>query len=402
MMDDYIIELAEKERDGFLNGKRLQNSILPGRTPGEEVAETNSTQLLSWSDFLQLNIDDEEWLIEGILRPGWLGVLGGHGKQGKTTLTMHLLNAIRLGGKFISSCQSSPVIYVNCEMSPYDAKQLIKDVVGDTESDGEEAVIINQPPIPLKLEWVEKILSERKKPGVCVIDSFRGAFLLGGDTENQAGTVGVILRKLQNIARKTKWTIIIIHHFRKSGTGEALDLAGSGEWLSAPDVILTWDRPNFLQPGTLKLTGRIPPVEPFSINVTREKISVLGTVSFQEADSQRQRVLQMLTSEWATSEEVVSALSDIPAATVRRRLNDLYETSRIERYGKGVKGDSHKWRIKEEITSSLDNTNQKPCYACRSTRFWRRHDGGLVCNTCHPALNEESVKEWIVVEDYEA
>lgn len=400
MTDDHIIELALQERDRYLNTNRIQHSIPPETIPGNSLAETNASSFISWKEFIeQEDTDSESWLIEGILRQGWLAVIGGHGKQGKTTLAMHMLNALRLGETFMSSCQPVPVIYINCEMSPHDARDLIKEVVGELENEGEKSIIINQPQIPLSLDWLEKTLSGQEKSGVCVIDSFRGAFLLGGDTENQAGTVGVLLRKLQNIARKTGWTIILIHHFRKAGKGDALDLAGSGEWLSAPDVILTWDRPHFLEPGTLKFTGRIPPIEPLSINLTRNSISFMGTVSFQESDSQRKRILDLLTDEWSTTDEIIKSLPDIPAATVRRRLKQLYTTNKIERGGKGVRDDAHKWkRIGNDLSSNKENT-QEPCYSCGSLKFWETKNGTINCFICHPPPSEESVKSWIDYND---
>jgi DNA-binding Lrp family transcriptional regulator len=45
-----------------------------------------------------------------------------------------------------------------------------------------------------------------------------------------------------------------------------------------------------------------------------------------------------------TAEEIAEA-TEIPAATVRKRLSELHEDGRIERVGKGVRNSPHRWRM---------------------------------------------------------
>lgn len=340
----------EKHRLVFLGGTNDQNSIPPVKTPELPVAETNyqpySPRILSWEEFVNQASEKQEWIIERILRPGWLAVLGGHGKQGKTTLAIHLLNALSQGLPFINNTIAVPAIHLNFEMGESDLRELVK-VVSLNSPLKANAKIINQIPTPFDLKWLESLLSNEELPGVCVIDSFRAAFMLSGDSENQAGTVGYILRSIQAIARKTKWSIIIIHHFRKSGTGEALDLAGSGEWLSAPDVIYTWTCPKPKEPGILSITGRVEPIDSLSIRLTREKIEYLGTVIGQTIESERQKVLEALTENSQTSDGIAEII-ELPASTVRKRLEELFKVGRIDRLGEGKKGNPYTWQLKEQ------------------------------------------------------
>ena len=353
MNDDYIIKQAEQERDEFLRSRRTsQNSIPPLETPGISVAETNysdsnSSKILTWEEFINQPVKKQSWIIEGVLRSGWLAVLGGHGKQGKTTLAIHLLNALSQGLPFFSNTLAVPAIHLNFEMGVGDLKELIKTVSNDSAL-RENAKIINYLPIPLDLNRLESLLAKEELPGVCVIDSFRAAFMLASDTENQAGTVGTILRTLQAIARKTGWTIIVIHHSRKSGTGEALDLAGSGEWLAAPDVIYTWNCPKPKEPGILTITGRVSPIEPLSIRLSREKIEFLGTVIEQTIESERKRVLDNLTEKPQTSDEIAES-TQLPASTVRKRLEELFQSTLVVRTGEGKRGSPYLWfKVTEE------------------------------------------------------
>lgn len=349
-MKDPIIEQAERERDEYLKQRNLEKHSFPHHQTlelprAESNIETYYPKILNWEEFINQQSSDQGWIIEDLLRPGWLAVLGGHGKQGKTTLAIHLLNYLSQGKQFINNTLAVPVIHLNFEMGEDDIRELVNAVSLDSEV-RENAKIVNQIPSPLDLSWLESLLVNQELPGVCVIDSFRAAFMLTGDSENQAGTVGVILRKLQAIARKTKWSILVIHHFRKSGTGEALDLAGSGEWLSAPDVIYTWSRPKTKKPGTLAITGRVSPAEPLAIQLSREKLDFLGTVDESESDAERQLILDNLTHELSKSDDLAEILN-LPNSTVRKRLGELLTQNKVERQGEGKKNNPFLWRKKD-------------------------------------------------------
>lgn len=339
-----------EERKKALNSMGV-NSIPPARTLGIPVAETNTEiyqpQVFTWEEFVNQPSNEQDWIIKGILRPGWLAVLGGHGKQGKTTLALHLLNALSQGQQFINNTIALPAIHLNFEMGESDIRELLKTISLNSPLKS-NAKIINLIPAPLNLIWLESLLAKEELAGVCVIDSFRAAFMLSGDTENQAGTVGNILRKLQAIARKTKWSIIVIHHFRKSGTGEALDLAGSGEWLSAPDVIYTWSCPKAQEPGILNITGRVSPFEPLSLKLSREKIEFLGTVVQQTIESERQKVIESLTENPQKSDEIAE-VAELPSSTVRKRLDELFKTGEVKRTGEGKRGNPYLWMVNPDL-----------------------------------------------------
>lgn len=326
--------------------KRAQYAIPHSETLEITHAETNFVpQILSWKEFVDQEGEEQSWLIKDIFRPGWLGVLAGHGKIGKSTMAFHLLVALNKGLTFLSDCQRVPVTYINCEMGLSDLRDLIKAVTNNSP-DSDTAQIITQVSIPLDFNWLESYLSIQPIPGVCVIDSFRGAFRLRDDKENQNGAVGNILRSLQTIARRTVWTIIVIHHLRKSGKGDMLDLAGGGEWNSAPDVILTWSCPNSKEPGTLNIIGRVPPHDPYAIKLSRESIEFLGTVSENLAGEERKIILDSLTGEESTSNELAKT-TKIPEPTVRKRLTELLNHGSVKRSGEGKKGDPYLWLLNE-------------------------------------------------------
>src|SRR5690606_26158180 len=109
------------------------------------------------------------WLIEGILRPGWMGVLGGHPKSGKTTLVAHMLRSLRRGEPFLGF-KTQPVsnlLYVSYEMAIVDLVELFQDVFGDVPEEWPHVLL--DPPRPLESNELKTYLE--LEPGVLVIDS---------------------------------------------------------------------------------------------------------------------------------------------------------------------------------------------------------------------------------------
>src|SRR5262249_2617853 len=152
-----------------------------------------------------------------------------------------------------------------------------------------------------------------------VIDSFRGAFKLKAEQENQSGEAGTILRRLQEIGVKTGWLIVVIHHHKKNTDAEGADkLSGTSDFGAAPDVIWTWSRPaNHLEPGMLEIEGRIPPVDPLVVSLSPEECVYLGTKQEGNEEDEKKRILKVLddADEGLTGEKIASK-AGIPYSTV--------------------------------------------------------------------------------------
>jgi len=205
--------------------------------------------------------EERQWTVDGILPHSGLGVLGGRHKRGKSTLVIHLSRSVEAGAPFLErATRQAPVVYVNYEMPLDYFASLSK-----AEPVPKHFYVIDRPEPRLKMETVEAVIAEMLKrgfpKGLMVIDSFRGAFKLKAEQENQSGEAGMILRWLQEIGVKTGWLIVVIHHHKKNADAEGADnLSGTGDFGAAPDVILTWSRPSdHLKPGCLKSKGAFHP-----------------------------------------------------------------------------------------------------------------------------------------------
>src|SRR5213593_1809164 len=58
-------------------------------------------KIQTWAEFRSENPEERKWTVDGILPDKGLAVLGGRGKQGKSTLAIHLCRAIASGTEFL-------------------------------------------------------------------------------------------------------------------------------------------------------------------------------------------------------------------------------------------------------------------------------------------------------------
>jgi RecA-family ATPase len=259
-------------------------------------------------DVLNRVPEERQWTVDGILPDSGLSVLGGRHKRGKSTLVIHLSRSVEAGAPFLERpTRQAPVVYVNYEM-PLDYFASLSKV----EPVPKHFYVIDRPEPRLKMATVEAVIAEMLKrgfsKGLMVIDSFRGAYKLKAEQENQSGEAGTILRWLQEIGVKTGWLIVVIHHHKKNADAEGADnLSGTGDFGAAPDVIWTWSRPaDYLKPGLLEIEGRIPPVEPVVVRLSPEECVHLGTKQQHGEEDEKKRIEQALGTDRIKADEIAA------------------------------------------------------------------------------------------------
>ena len=315
---------TQDNQDGT-NGKQDQGSFSFKTHSGTEVT------VQSVGQFLSTTPEERKWTVEGMIPESGLAVLGGQFKQGKSTLAMHLCRKIAAGEPFLErTTQSIPTVYINYEM-PDDYLYSLLAGAGGVPKD---FFILSYPETRLNVETVDALIQAVKSKGfpraLVVIDSFRGAFKLQGDQENQSGVAGVLLRELQGIAVKTGCLIMVIHHRNKnSEQSGANSLAGTSDWGAAPDVILLWNRPDISKPGTLTIEGRMAPIEPLTVRVTPEECTYVGQAGEGVNTSEEDRILKALGSKRVDGNELVAA-TGIPYSTLMKRLTKLRQEGKVD------------------------------------------------------------------------
>jgi hypothetical protein len=261
----------------------------------------------------------------------------GRGKGGKTTLLIHGCRAIANGDPFLGRATlPKPVVYLNYEMGFGYLKELL--TAGGPCPD--DAYILNRPEPVLQMRTIETLMQQIGKPGVMVIDSFRGAFRLAGDSENSAGGAGLLLRNIQDLAVKHKWLVIVVHHSNR-GSREGTDgVSGTSDWIAAPDVIWTWQRSDTKKPGVLTIEGRMPPVDPLAVELSPERCVFVGTVEASKAETDNRDIIAVLTEEGQMSATIAETIGR-PPGTVRTRLEALHAKELVKRDGGGKRKDPY-------------------------------------------------------------
>src|SRR4051812_27356513 len=106
---------------------------------------------------------------------------------------------------------------------------------------------------------------------------------------------------------------------------------------------MTWICPKPNDLGTLKIIGRIPPREPIKVLLSREKVEFKGTADEYSTAAEIQKIKNTLDEGWQAT-KVIASKVHLPASTVRRNLNNLFDSAQILRKGEGKKNSSHMWK----------------------------------------------------------
>jgi hypothetical protein len=295
-------------------------------------------------DILAAAPEERRWTVKGILPESGLAVLGGHAKAGKSTLALHLGRSVEAGAPFLDrDTDKRAVVYVNYEMALDYFVSLSR-----AEPVPQNFYVINQPEPRLTDHTIISVIGECKnrgiETGIMVIDSFRGAFKLTADQENQSGVAGVLLRRLQEIGVKTGWLIVVIHHHKKGGDAQGADkLSGTGDFSAASDVIWTWSRLDPSKPGLLEIEGRMPPVDPLQVQLSPEECVYVGIKQGGSEDDEKTRIEKALSNAQRLTGQEIAAKTGIPYSTVMKRLNSMKDEGRANfQVGTG-KGSPQLW-----------------------------------------------------------
>jgi hypothetical protein len=210
------------------------------------------------SDWLLRENDD--WLVEDFLQQGHLMVLAARAKAGKSLFSSWLATRLLYDDTFLGGAISGerPIIYLDYEQPFAYFHRWLSTFVGNDDkrladahlhcfsrssTENQEGYLPNY----LTLDWIKECVAgiakadTWKKPGLIVVDTFRGAFQsmpgLQADFENSADSIGRILRPLTNFCHETRWSMIVVHHCNKQGIA-----SGSTEFAAASDTVCRFDR----------------------------------------------------------------------------------------------------------------------------------------------------------------
>jgi len=233
-------ELTYKNAKEFYEYEKVQTG---GKNPDEKYK-------LIWEDDLQNSeIEEKEWLIDKLIPHKAVCVLTGKRGTMKTFLALQMAYSVATGNEFLGKfhTQQGGVLYLDKENGLNIMKKRTKMIKSGLNLDAPSKIgfiCFSQLKIDKNTDiWeIEKEI-QKNEIKLLIVDTYRRAISFD---ENDAGAVSqLFVDNLRPIAERSDFSILLIHHNRKSGSGfgdEMDEIRGSSDLANYADIILKTER----------------------------------------------------------------------------------------------------------------------------------------------------------------
>lgn len=304
------------------------------------------------ADFAAENAVPVEWVAQPIAARGAVGVVAGHAKAGKTTFAAELAGADSTMASFLGQpTEGGSVLWIDLEQP----KGLTASVLG-AHCPGKPPVFVQWGSLPSLS--AAGAFCQQHDVNLVIVDSWSKA-RKGVEDENDPVQTERAMQPWLDFARSNNVAVVFIHHLRKSGGAEGLDLRGTGALAATADIVCTFKR---YDPESATDTRRL--LEVFSrygmsklvIDRVDGRYRVAGTPGQVRRQTERTQVMAVLTEQPQAADEIAQAsgLSGPAARTVLKLLWAESDDQRVvTRTGTGRKGDPFRY-VKKDC--ALSNT----------------------------------------------
>lgn len=262
---------------------------------------------LTAAELLAKEFADPVWAVPNILPEG-LSLLCGKPKIGKSWKALNLAIAIALGGTALSSVrvERGEVIYLALEDSERRLKKRISIVLqGEPAPDNLHLFTrwsrLDQGGLLHLKNWVK----EHPDTRLVIVDTLQRVRQRQKGKSNPYGEDYEALEGLKALADKHSLAVLVIHHLRKAGADDVLDLvSGTTGLTGAADTILILQRGRGRADAVLKITGRDVEETELALKFNKESCcwQLLGNAEDYQRSQQRQDIMNILLN----SEEPLS------------------------------------------------------------------------------------------------
>ena len=336
--DDLFAERLDGNSETVATYSRRESAADPPADTdgGATVGDRYRDRVLDVAAMLAAPEEPIPWRCEGFAADGFLTVLAGRGKEGKSWLALTLAHGVARG---------KPAAGFRCELGRaliFDAENGAKLIARRFRAAGIAPPIAIQPVeasglrITDDLDWFQSVVAEQRA-NLVIFDSLR--VLATGTKENSSDEVEPVITALKLLARETGAAVVLVHH---RGRSEKSEFRGSSVILDQTDLLFRLERiegdPEARTRRRLSTVGcRIdeePPPRWLTIKADRNA----GVVHVEEAepyegdgpgrprerDRLRDRVLALLDQTPRSGRSIAEALGRSPDdGTTKRVLNDL-------------------------------------------------------------------------------
>ncbi|MFC1607135.1 AAA family ATPase [Candidatus Latescibacterota bacterium] len=267
----------------------------------QEIAEDD--EIFSAIELNKEDIKPLTWIVKGIIPREGILILVAPPKAGKSLFILNIILDAVLGLNMLGTCDPckiDKVLYIDLE----DGKRRAKDRMGK---------ILQGEPYPENLHFalvwprignggLEKLRDEIEKHGyrLIVIDTF-GKLQSPRKSANQYSYQHDIkdINELREIATEYDIPIILIHHTRKQGSNDWIDLvSGTHGIAGSADTLLFLERDRGSTDGTLYVSGRDVDEASYKIIFDKDTCSwtIAGLADGSELSKPRMEILNLLRS----------------------------------------------------------------------------------------------------------
>jgi hypothetical protein len=201
------------------------NGILKSVYGYESGAKTFEFKTTLWKELIGKEEPEIEFLIEGLLSVGCLIILAGKPKLGKSLLALLLALSVALGKSLWDrKVKEGGVLFVSTEDGEIRIKKRIWKMIGNPDGYQPNCYFYCGDCVLTRKDVFEAFRAKvcELKPKLIVLDPlinlFRGRELNSGEDMNE------VLRPLQQLARESGASVLVIHHARKSSGEDTIDM----------------------------------------------------------------------------------------------------------------------------------------------------------------------------------
>ena len=219
--------------------KVLSHTAKPSVTSTE--SHSNNKEWTSYSDLMSMQMDQPGWMIEGIWQRTSHGMIAGEPKTYKSVIATDMAVSVASGKPFLGKYavkHQGPVMYIQEENSPWLVMDRVQKISasrgainGSATMFGSQLTVEMPDDLPLYFlnnmgfdftneedrQFLEESIQEIK-PVLIIFDPLY--LMLGDKDENSSKEIRPVLNWLLSLRYNYKTSVIVLHHWNKSGKSD--------------------------------------------------------------------------------------------------------------------------------------------------------------------------------------
>jgi hypothetical protein len=261
--------------------------------------EIQSQQIITDIDIMSTEYQPPCWTVTGLLPEG-LTVLAGKPKIGKSMLSLNLSVSVATGGIALGQdgIEQKDVLYLALEDTPRRIQARILPILQGSPPTGRLHFAFTWPKMDSTgLEELDRWLGEHPDAGLVIIDTLarirgtkrNGSTLYDADYDD--------ICRIKSIADQHHVAIILLHHLRKAGADDILDLvSGSTGLTAAADTVAVLNRERARADAILYITGRDVEDSELALRFDDNSASfvLMGNAEEYRISKERQEIIEQL------------------------------------------------------------------------------------------------------------